>query len=45
MLHCDHKLFLVFEYLEFDLKKYMDKVAPKGIPVAFVKVVHSRTAR
>ena len=25
MLHCDRKLYLVFEYLDYDLKKYMDK--------------------
>ena len=38
MLHCDRKLFLVFEYLDFDLKKFMDKSAPNGIPHDHVKV-------
>ena len=38
VLHCDRKLFLVFEYLDYDLKKYMDKRAPAGIPHDHVKV-------
>ena len=38
VLHCDRKLFLVFEYLDYDLKKYMDKRAPSGIPHDHVKV-------
>lgn len=38
MLHCDRKLFLVFEYLDYDLKKFMDKSAPNGIPPEHVKV-------
>lgn len=38
MLHCDQKLFLVFEYLDYDLKKFMDKSAPNGIPPEHVKV-------
>ena len=25
VLHCDRKLYLVFEYLDYDLKKFMDK--------------------
>lgn len=37
VLHCDRKLFLVFEYLDFDLKKFMDKSAPTGIPHDHVK--------
>ena len=37
VLHCDRKLFLVFEYLDFDLKKFMDK-SPNGIPHERVKV-------
>ncbi len=30
VLHCDRKLFLVFEYLDYDLKKYMDTNLPNG---------------
>ena len=25
VLHCDRKLYLVFEYLDYDLKKFMDR--------------------
>ena len=38
VLHCDRKLFLVFEYLDYDLKKFMDLSAPSGIPHEHVKV-------
>ena len=38
VLHCDRKLFLVFEYLDYDLKKFMDLNAPSGIPHEHVKV-------
>ena len=38
VLHCDRKLFLVFEYLDYDLKKFMDRSAPTGIPHEHVKV-------
>ncbi len=38
VLHHDRKLYLVFEYVDYDLKKYMDKHAPTGIPVHKVKV-------
>ena len=38
VLHCDRKLYLVFEYVDYDLKKYMDKHAPTGIPINKVKV-------
>jgi len=38
VLHCDRKLFLVFEYLDYDLKKFMDKSAPTGIPPNSAKV-------
>ena len=38
VLHCDRKLYLVFEYLEYDLKKYMDKHVPSsGMPLEHVK--------
>ena len=39
VLHHDRKLYLVFEYVDYDLKKYMDKHAPTGIPVHKVKVI------
>ena len=38
MVHCDKKLYLVFEFLNQDLKKYMDSVGPSGLPQALVKV-------
>ena len=38
VLHCDRKLFLVFEFLDYDLKKYMDSTAPNGMPQEVVKV-------
>ena len=38
VLHCDRKLFLVFEFLDYDLKKFMDKNAPAGIPQSTAKV-------
>ena len=38
VLHCDRKLYLVFEYLDYDLKKYMDKHMSNGIPHDVVKV-------
>ena len=41
VLHCDRKLFLVFEYLDYDLKKFMDHSAPRGIPHEHVKVMKS----
>ena len=41
VLHCDRKLFLVFEYLDYDLKKYMDRHAPSGIPVENAKVSYN----
>ena len=38
VLHCDRKLFLVFEFLDYDLKKYMDISLPGGMPQDHVKV-------
>ena len=38
VLHCDRKLFLVFEFLDYDLKKYMDISLPSGMPQDHVKV-------
>ena len=39
MMHCDKKLYLVFEFLDRDLKKYMDNAPPEGIPRETVKVL------
>lgn len=38
VVHADKKLFLVFEYLDRDLKKYMDSVPAGGISLSLVKV-------
>ena len=35
----DKKLFLVFEYLDKDLKKYMDSAPAGGISLSLVKVI------
>lgn len=38
IIHAENKLFLVFEYLNQDLKKYMDMYTNKnGLPIAVVK--------
>lgn len=37
VIHHDKKLYLVFEYLDKDLKKYMDNAPPDGIPLDLVK--------
>jgi cyclin-dependent kinase 2 len=38
IIHADNKLFLVFEYLNQDLKKYMELYAAKnGLPIPLVK--------
>ncbi|XP_074622971.1 cyclin-dependent kinase 2-like [Acropora palmata] len=37
VVHGDKKLFLVFEYLDRDLKKYMDSVPAGGISLSLVK--------
>lgn len=39
VVHGDKKLFLVFEYLDRDLKKYMDSVPAGGISLSLVKVI------
>mmetsp|Transcript_933 Transcript_933/g.1657 ORF Transcript_933/g.1657 Transcript_933/m.1657 type:complete len:299 (-) Transcript_933:47-943(-) len=36
VVHSDNKLYLVFEYLDQDLKKYMDSV-PNGLPPMLIK--------
>ena len=37
MLHTDKKLTLVFEYLDQDLKKLLDGLGPKGLPLGDIK--------
>jgi len=37
-LHYEKKLYLVFEFLALDLKKYLDTVSVTGLPMALVKV-------
>jgi cyclin-dependent kinase len=39
--HAEAKLFLVFEFLDLDLKRYMDKIGDgDGMGPAIVKVSH-----
>jgi serine/threonine protein kinase len=38
VLHEDAKLYLVFEFLDLDLKKYMDSLQPVGLPARIVRV-------
>ncbi|XP_065550079.1 cyclin-dependent kinase 3 isoform X2 [Lathamus discolor] len=37
VIHSQKKLYLVFEYLNQDLKKYMDSSQPRGLPLSLVK--------
>ncbi|XP_002740677.1 cyclin-dependent kinase 2-like [Saccoglossus kowalevskii] len=37
VVHSEKKLYLVFEYLNQDLKKYMDSSPPSGLPLPLVK--------
>ncbi|PVU97434.1 hypothetical protein BB561_000530 [Smittium simulii] len=37
IVHSDAKLYLVFEFLDMDLKKYMDNTGPQGLSPAQVK--------
>ncbi|XP_036310503.1 cyclin-dependent kinase 2 isoform X4 [Pipistrellus kuhlii] len=39
VIHTENKLYLVFEFLHQDLKKFMDASALTGIPLPLVKVV------
>ena len=41
VVHSEKKLYLVFEYLNLDLKKYMDMMPPGGLPLPLVKVPFS----
>ena len=38
ILHLDQKLYLVFEFLDYDLKQYIDSCGVAGIPSQHVKV-------
>ena len=38
IVHSDAKLFLVFEFLDLDLKKFMDTTSPQGLTPRHVKV-------
>jgi len=38
VVHNDSKLYLVFEFLDLDLKRYMDSVKEEGFSPAHVKV-------
>ncbi|XP_071484181.1 cyclin-dependent kinase 2-like [Diadema antillarum] len=37
VVHSDKKLYLVFEFMNQDLKKYMDVAPPSGLPTGLVK--------
>ncbi|KAJ8255241.1 hypothetical protein GJAV_G00202670 [Gymnothorax javanicus] len=37
VVHTEKKLYLVFEYLDQDLKKYMDSSQPEGLPLPVVQ--------
>ncbi|XP_071430056.1 cyclin-dependent kinase 3 isoform X2 [Pithys albifrons albifrons] len=39
VIHSQKKLYIVFEYLSQDLKKYMDSCQARGLPLSLVKVV------
>ena len=39
VVHSEKKLYLVFEYLNQDLKKYLDKAPPGGFTPALAKVI------
>ena len=38
VIHTDQKLYLVFEYLDMDLKKHMDDFGGSALPEALSKV-------
>ncbi|XP_067891850.1 cyclin-dependent kinase 2-like isoform X4 [Heterodontus francisci] len=38
VIHSEKKLYLVFEFLNQDLKKYMDSAPPTGLPLQLVKL-------
>ena len=43
VLHVERKLYLVFEYLDQDLKKYMDANGTTGLPPTVAKVYKPHT--
>jgi serine/threonine protein kinase len=38
VVHSENRLYLVFEYLDQDLKNYMESVDPDGMPAVLIKV-------
>ena len=40
VVHSEKKLYLVFEYLHQDLKKYMDNCPPTGLGTSLIRVRH-----
>ena len=42
ILHVDQKLYLVFEFLDCDMKKYLDSFGSKPIPPEQTKVTQCR---
>ena len=42
IVHNDEKLYLIFEFLDLDLKKYMDTTAPFGLAPNLIKVSRGR---
>eukprot|EP01047_Picozoa_sp_COSAG01_P117094 COSAG01_NODE_45764_length_406_cov_1.296417_2_plen_66_part_01 len=38
VVHSENRLYLVFEYLDQDLKKYMESVDPEGMPPMLIRV-------
>ena len=40
VVHSEKKLYLVFEYLDLDLKKHMDTAPPSGLSPQLVKVLN-----
>lgn len=45
ILHVDQKLYLVFEFLDCDMKKYLDSFGSKPVPLEQVKVTRFRGTR
>lgn len=43
VLHEESKLYLVFEYLDLDLKKYMDNTSSSGLSPRIVRVSFKTT--
>ncbi|XP_072117678.1 cyclin-dependent kinase 2-like isoform X5 [Mobula birostris] len=43
VIHSEKKLYLVFEFLNKDLKKYMDSAPPTGLSLQLVKSSSSRS--